>query len=521
MEAIFCFYLVFILSGHIITFAVLSSPAKVNKEHATVSVDCGQVRGLYDATSDAYSFRGIPYASPPVDKLRWRPPVPVNSSNNNCWLGVFAATQFGSPCFQRNAVYNATGTLGSEDCLYLNIWTPSLNSTAELPVMFWIHGGYLTIGNGNWQDVGYAPTAQLAHDHNVVYVSINYRLNAFGFMSLEMLRAGSPNNTSGNYGFMDMLAGLQWVQNNIRQFGGDPKQVSLFGQSSGGTSIFALLASPLARGLFNKAWAISGSPIMNKTAAEADVDNQVFVRNTGCSDADCLYKMTPEDVILRVPWEVFPYWDMSDQSGIPPKDRFDGSLPVIDGTTAQELDLEPIPQEVANWTWADNKYQEYVRNALRPFGDVVAETALKLYPEHVQTPEFQLTSLSSDIRLTCGNDYLALVMANSFTSPVFRYIADYVPSTPMQAFGDTFPANYAFHGIDMFAYYKTMGLMISNMTDADRQWEVNVQQEVLSFVRTGSPQTSDWGTFPGQTALLNANTTVTTGYHTAQCLFWL
>ncbi|XP_052778065.1 carboxylesterase 3A-like [Mya arenaria] len=309
------------------------------------------------------------------------------------------------------------------------------------------------------QDIGYAPTEQLARDHDVVYVSINYRLNAFGFMWLDMLRVGSHTNTSGNYGFMDMLTGLHWMQNNIRQFGGDPNQVT----SSDGTAIYALLASPLGRGLFHKAWTISGSPVMNKTAAEADADNQVFVHNTGCQDADCLYTLTPEHVLASVPWEEFPYWAMSDLTGIPAKDRFNDALPVVD--------------------------------------------------------EFQLASLVTDLRVTCGSEYLALVMATSFTSPVFRYIAEYAPSAPMKAFWVTLPARYAFHGID--AFYKTLGLMIDNKTDADRQWEVNVQQKILSFMRNGSPFTADWGMFPGQTAVLSQNTTVTAGYHTAECLFWL
>ncbi|WAR24207.1 PNBA-like protein [Mya arenaria] len=494
-----CIHLVLLISGSIVVSAFLTFPAK--DEDTTVNVDCGRVRGLYNVTSDAYSFRGIPYASPPVGNLRWRPPFPVNSSNSNCWRGLLDASQFGSPCFQRNAAYNAKMTLGNEDCLYLNVWTPSLNSKAGLPVMFWVHGGYLLVGNGNQHDIGYAPTEQLARDHNVVYVSINYRLNAFGFMSLDMLRGGSHTNTSGNYGFMDMLEGLQWVQNNIRQFGGDPNKVTLFGQSSGGTAIYALLASPLGRGLFHKAWAISGSPVMNKTATEAELDNQVFVRNTGCRDANCY-------VLPKAPLEAFTA-------------KIGSDVPVLIGTTSHEVDLEPIPQEVGNWTWADNKYQDYVRNALHPFGAVVAKTALKLYQENVQTPEFQLTSMVTDLRSTCGNHYLALVMATSFTSPVFRYIAGYAPSIPMKAFGEMLPAQYAFHGIDMFAYYKTMGLMIDNMTDADRQWEVNVQQEVLSFVSTGIPFTADWGMFPGRTAVLSENTTVTAGYHTAECLFWL
>ncbi|XP_052778038.1 uncharacterized protein LOC128215391 [Mya arenaria] len=234
-----------------------------------------------------------------------------------------------------------------------------------------------------------------------------------------------------------------------------------------------------------------------------------------------LVQYDTRNVLASVPWEEFPYWAMSDLTGIPAKDRFNGALPVVDGTTSHEESLESSPQEVTNWTWEDNKYQEYVRHALLPFGDVIAETALKLYPENVHNPEFQLASLVTDLRVTCGNDYLALVMATSFTSPVFRYIAEYAPSAPMKAFWVTLPARYAFHGIDMFAFYKTTGLMIDNMTDTDRQWEVNVQQEVLSFMQIGRPFTAYLGMFPGQTAVLSENTTVTAGYHTAECLFWL
>jgi len=200
-------------------------PALVTNASTSVSIDCGKVRGLYSADSDAFMFRGIPYASPPVGDLRWRPPVDVNSTNNNCWSGEFEATVFGNQCFQivfGNETQNVTG---SEDCLYINVWTPTLNDTAKLPVMFWIHGGSLIVGNGIDEENGYAPTAKLAKAHNVVYVSVHYRLNAFGFLALEQLKAVSPTKTTGNYGLMDLLSGLRWVQNNIEHFGGDRNQV--------------------------------------------------------------------------------------------------------------------------------------------------------------------------------------------------------------------------------------------------------------------------------------------------------
>ncbi|WAR24564.1 LOW QUALITY PROTEIN: FUMD-like protein [Mya arenaria] len=215
--------LVLFISGPIVVEA-----AKVNKKGKTVKVDCGRVRGIYNVTSRAYSFRGIPYASPPVGNLRWRPPFPVNSTNKNCWRGRLNARKFGSPCLKEKPPFTANTTIGNENCLYLNVWTPSLSRIL------------VTRQQSSW-----LVTMMLS--------IINYRLNAFGFMSLDMLRVGSHTNTSGYYGFMDMLTGLHWVQNNIRQFGGDPNQVTPFGQSSGGTAIYALLASPLGRGLFHKA----------------------------------------------------------------------------------------------------------------------------------------------------------------------------------------------------------------------------------------------------------------------------
>ncbi|XP_052777654.1 fumonisin B1 esterase-like [Mya arenaria] len=509
-----------------------------------VAIDCGQIRGFYNGSSGAYSFLGIPYASPPVGRLRWMPPVPVNASNGNCWNGVYEATSFTSPCIQRNSsdVDNSGSFIGSEDCLHLNVWSPSLDTTAILPVMFWIYGGSLTNGRADAGDHGYGPTAEMARDHNVVYVSLNYRLNAFGFMSLDMLRAGSPTNTSGNYGFMDMLTGLQWVQNNIRQFGGDPNQVTIFGQSSGGTAVFALLGSPLSRGLFHKAWMSSASPIMNKTAEDANSDNQAFVRKSGCADVGCLYNLTPAEIIASLPWKEFPYWGMDDLGDFPTKGRFDGALAVVDGyvlpkspleafaegegvdvpvligTTAQEVDIE---HPSANWTWGDNNYREHVRDKLNPFGTVIAETALQLYPANKSTPEFQITSMISDCRAVCGNDYLGVILSAAVASPVYRYVAAYIPSGPARPFGGAVEASNAFHGIDILAYFNATRLMLTHVTDADRQWEINIQQEVLAFVRTGSPHTYDWGMFPSQTALLTENTTVTAGYHTAECLFWL
>ena len=189
------------------------------------NTDCGLVRGVSLETGGPYSFRGIPYASPPSGNLRWRPPLPTSIRHNNCWRGIFNATNFGNICYQRRR-NDTSQYFGSEDCLYLNVWTSTLNKTAQLPVAVWLHGGYLETGNGNEVEAGFSPTEQLAKETNTVFVSLNYRLQAFGFMSLQWLADNSTTNSSGNYGFMDMIEALKWVQRNIGNFGGDSNQVN-------------------------------------------------------------------------------------------------------------------------------------------------------------------------------------------------------------------------------------------------------------------------------------------------------
>ena len=190
-----------------------------------VNTDCGPVLGLSSSAAGPYSFRGIPYATPPVGQLRWRPPEAVSTQNKNCWNGTFHASHFGNICYQRRR--NDTSQYhGSEDCLYLNVWTPTLNQSAKLPVAVWIHGGYLETGNGN--EEGFSPTEKLSEETGTVYVSMNYRLQAFGFMALKWLATDSPTNTSGNYGFMDMIEILRWVNRNIEAFCGDKNQVPVF-----------------------------------------------------------------------------------------------------------------------------------------------------------------------------------------------------------------------------------------------------------------------------------------------------
>jgi carboxylesterase type B len=186
----------------------------------TVNTSCGPVQGL--AKDGAFSFRGIPYAEQPIGLLRWKAPVPLSRTAKTCWSGTFAAQTFGNTCFQIDPS-NSSLFLGSEDCLYLNVWTPTLNPNARVPVMVWIHGGSLQFSNGNWPT--YSPSEKLARDTGIVYVSMNYRLQAFGFMALDLLSHNASSGTSGNYGFMDQILAMKWVQENVHNFGGDASQV--------------------------------------------------------------------------------------------------------------------------------------------------------------------------------------------------------------------------------------------------------------------------------------------------------
>jgi para-nitrobenzyl esterase len=218
-----------------------------------VRVESGELQGVVD--DGVASFKGIPFAAPPVGDLRWRPPQPAAK-----WTGVRQAANFGADCMQgRFGPPPAAGApappASSEDCLFLNVWRPaSATSGAKLPVMVWIHGGGFMFGSGSFPMTSGAQFAK----HGVVLVSLNYRLGRFGFFAFPALSRERPDEAKGNYAYTDQTAALQWVKRNIAAFGGDPSNVTIFGFSAGGVSVHSLLASPMASGLFHKAIAESG-----------------------------------------------------------------------------------------------------------------------------------------------------------------------------------------------------------------------------------------------------------------------
>jgi para-nitrobenzyl esterase len=239
-----------------------------------VRTDHGLVRGLRQ--HGAREFLGIPYAAPPTGANAWRPPQPFPP-----WQGIRPATKPGHDCAQVGSVETgvpATSTF--EDCLFLNVYTPPREQGRLLPVMLWIHGGAFVGGAGRIYD-----GAVLAARHHVIVVTINYRLSAFGFLALPSLDAESPDHASGDYGLMDQQAAMRWVRNNAFAFGGNPGDATIFGESAGGASVCANMASPTALGLFSRAIAESGCIFAAPTKQASEQQGTALAKSLGCTSA--------------------------------------------------------------------------------------------------------------------------------------------------------------------------------------------------------------------------------------------
>jgi para-nitrobenzyl esterase len=221
-------------------FAVGISNAQ---QPTSVKVEQGLLQGSYQNGLTVY--KGIPFAAPPVGDLRWKAPQPPAK-----WEGVKQVTEFAPAPIQGGNPPSGK----SEDCLYLNVWTPAKSAKEKIPVLVWIYGGGFSFGSTAEAVYNGEKLAQ----KGVVLVSIAYRVGTLGFLAHPELSAENPNHASGNYGLLDMIAGLEWIQKNIAAFGGDPNQVTIFGESAGGISVSMLCASPLAKGLFHGAISQSG-----------------------------------------------------------------------------------------------------------------------------------------------------------------------------------------------------------------------------------------------------------------------
>ena len=281
--------------------------AHADSTSLVVATTAGKIRGT--ASAGLRQFKGIPYAAPPVGPNRWRAPQPTPK-----WDGVKAATEFGLPCIQPKVFGDIDfGERISEDCLYVNVWTNATSAGAKLPVMVWIHGGGFVAGAGSEprQD-----GSRLAAK-GVVVVSMNYRLGLMGFFAHPELTKEAPYKAAGNYGILDQIASLQWVQKNIAAFGGDPGNVTIFGESAGSFAVSMLMASPLSKGLFHKAIGESGAsfpagpqpPLGGATLASAEAEGQKFAASLNAASLEALRAKTVKELMGTPPFRFSPIVD--------------------------------------------------------------------------------------------------------------------------------------------------------------------------------------------------------------------
>ena len=444
----------------------------------------GVVEGKDDGT--VRSFLGIPYAQPPVGDLRWKPPVPAAR-----WDGVRKATDFGSHCLQGNPygdmVLRDPG--GSEDCLSLNIWVPSNASSKKLPVMVWIYGGGFVCGSTSEARQDGARLAQ----QGVVVVSMNYRLNIFGFMVHPELAKESPHGASGNYGLMDQTLALHWVHDNIAAFGGDPDNVTIFGESAGSFSVSSQMASPLAKGLFNKAIGESGAAFSrsglsyDSLAIREEKDSKLVKEKLGVSTLAELRALPAQKL-----------FDIFDKAG---PDAFDFG-PNIDGyflpQSVPEIFAAGKQNDVpllAGWNHDEDSFavvlnpqkptvESFKATAQKDFGDKSAEF-LKLYP--TDTDEHLLRSAidyASDTFISFSTWAWLEAQSKTGKHVVYRYRFDMAPpsSNPKA------PNLGAYHSAEIEYVFGQLDSKASvPWTSADRAVSEQMMKYWSNFAKTGDP----------------------------------
>jgi para-nitrobenzyl esterase len=351
-----------------------------------IKIANGSIEAAAQSGSGVRSFKGIPFAQPPVGDLRWREPQPVKN-----WTGVRTADQFGPRCMQRtspNADYWFRSNGMREDCLYLNVWTPAKSDKERLPVLVYIFGGGFQNGDGSEPRYDGESIA----GKGIVVVTVNYRTNIFGFFSHPELTKESPHHASGNYGLLDQVAALQWVGRNIAALGGDPKKVTIGGESAGSISVSALMASPLSRKLIAGAIGESGAMISSlppRPLNETEQDGVKFAASAGAASLAALRAMTAEQIqeaaatgaSLRFSSNLDGYFLQK-----PLTDTFaageQSKVPLLAGSNSEEQPArsvlgtsEPTPENFANAV--RRLYGEHAGEVLKAYAPSTTEEVLE------------------------------------------------------------------------------------------------------------------------------------------------
>jgi para-nitrobenzyl esterase len=462
-----------------------------------ISIKTGRIEGLTKA--GVTSFKGIPFAAPPVGNLRWRAPQPAAK-----WSGVRKATQYGHDCMQVPSIFSNSP---SEDCLYANVWVPE-NHGQNLPVMVWIYGGAWVVGGSSLTAFDGSELAR----KGIVFVSFNYRLGRFGSFAFPALTKEGKNGPLGNYGYMDLIAALKWVQRNIAAFGGNPHQVTIFGQSAGGFAVHALMTSPLARGLFQRAMVESGGGgfMRNCTGLSTGMNGRAsaeqmgvnFAKNNGIDGDDdaALEKMRalPAEAIL----DGLTAANLETAASTYAGPMIDGKLVVGQPPILyQEGKYQHVPMVVgANNGDASVSRATSEEELFASFG-ADAEAAKKAY-DAATSKSFPVlrNSVGADA-LFVGPERFAAQTLSSHGDKVWEYRFSYVP-IPARKFVQGAP-----HGGETPFVFDSATWYTANMKLAPEDEEMAHKMSTYwaNFVKTGDPNSAglpSWPSYESSTDML-------------------
>jgi para-nitrobenzyl esterase len=475
----------------------------------------GVVEGIDAAVPGIQAFLGIPYAAAPTGEYRWAPPRAAVS-----WDGVLRADAFGDRCIQTNPFPDMLfqSERESEDCLSLSIWTAAAGSEdANLPVMVWIHGGGFFSGAGGEK----RHDGSVLASKGVVLVHLNYRLGVLGFLAHPGLTAESPDGASGNYGLMDQIAALEWVHDNIRAFGGDPGNVTIFGESAGSFAVSALMASPLAAGLFHKAIGESGAFLGNRALAalslpDAEARGTALMESAGAASLADLRAVSPAELVATVGNQsarfsvIIDGHVLTEDPWVTYSNGTQHHVPLLAGWNSAEAKMPPVEPSA---------FLEQLRNA---FPDDL-DAARAVFPAGDATEaRLSATALASDNFIGYNTWKWIELHAQTGGSPVYRYLFDQVIPT---AGGDPPPDDPgAAHATEIEYVFSTLDSKTLAWRDVDYRIADLMGSYWTNFARTGDPNGEGlpvWPVWDSDHRLLriSANTAAETEQHRDRYLF--
>jgi para-nitrobenzyl esterase len=458
-------------------FSVFTVASGLAQQPAPVMVEQGLVQG---SSEDGLAvYRGIPFATPPVDDLRWRAPLPAAK-----WEGVRQTTKFAPRPIQGSG----RSPDASENCLYLNVWTPAISANDHLAVMVWIYGGGFSSGDTAWY------TGEQLAKKGVVFVSIAYRVGQLGFLAHPELSAETTNHVSGNYGLLDQIAGLQWVKKNIAAFGGNPDKVTIFGESAGGISVSMLCASPLAKGLFEGAISQSGGSFGPPRPTTFPGEN--MKRLPAAERAGEAYAQGASIAELR---RLAP-------DKLPPGPGFGISWPVIDGWVvpddqyklyaAGQYNDTPVligynSDEGASF-WPPKTPEAYIAGVKNRYGKF-ADDLIKAYPVGTSTVPKTARDLMRDTAFGWQTWSWARLQSQTGKSKVFYYYFDQPQRNP----DGSLQAGYGSpHAMDVNYVFQHLNPDNPQTTKADLEISDAMSAYWVNFAKTGDPNGEGFPAWP-------------------------